>query len=239
MIGCACGSTDGLGGAATERRLGSWIAAPLRTCHLDRAMVFEKGHDRRRSAHDLPLSPWPVPAGLPARGREGEQSGHPAARGRARSIPPTATPPSCLLFEGDAVQRGARRALGVVQPPSGVRRGVHRLRRAQRHAARPAHGQDRERAGVRRQGHRAGDRSARGARGHRRRRDGALHRRPRAATQHRPGGDRAREPRGARVLERRRGRAERGPEPAGGGAAHGHSHGRARSGAAIRGQARS
>ena len=35
--------------------------APPRTRQLDRAMVFEKGHNRRRFTHDLPRSPWPVP----------------------------------------------------------------------------------------------------------------------------------------------------------------------------------
>ena len=68
--------------------------------------AVREGPQRHESiAYDLPLSPWPAPAGLSAHGREGEQRGH-ASAAPTRDRPPTAPLlDACCSGTRDAAQR--------------------------------------------------------------------------------------------------------------------------------------
>ncbi len=86
------------------------VGAPPRTRRFDRAMVFDKSRDRWRSAHDLPLSPWPVPCRSPCtrpRGRAARTRDRPSRERPSTSRSPSSMP--AVPGTRDAAKRHRRR----------------------------------------------------------------------------------------------------------------------------------
>ena len=104
---------------------------PLRTRQLDRAMVFEKGQNRRGLAHDLPRSPWPVAWRSPCTRSRGQAARSPSRPSRERSIPRTAPLPRCVLLEPHGTPRPARRP---PMPRPTARESMHQDTRSLREA---------------------------------------------------------------------------------------------------------